>query len=146
MSAKNSFTPSSAPAADKPLSSLQALQTRLGQLGIGWWGIHRSETKHLNKLLHPNESVGGAICGSNKSGNVMLVATDRRVIFIDRKPFFSKAEDISYEAIGGITFEWMGFTGLVILHTKLGDIKIKTYGRTSADIFHNYIDQRCIEQ
>lgn len=123
------------------------VQDRLKQLGLSWWAIHKAETDYLSHTLHPDEVIGGAVYGhsSTESGSIMLVATDRRLIVIDVRPLFSKSEDISYGVISGVTLEWAGPSGIIILHTRLGNISVQTMNHASAQAFHDYVEQTYIE-
>ena len=121
------------------------LKKRLAQLGMSKWGFLKSETRALAKLIHKNEFIGGVIFGHSKPGSVMLVATDRRIIYLDTKPLFLKSEEITYDVVAGITFEWVGHRGTVILHTRLGDFSISTLNKKAASIFRSYVELRCIE-
>lgn len=132
--------------ADSLQSSKTTLLKRLSELGLSRLGAMKSESRYLPYIIHPNEHVGGIIYGHDESGTVMLIATDRRVVYLDRKPLFIKSEELSYDVVAGVTIEWLGFAGTLTLHTRLGEIKIRVYNRKAADIFHAYVEERCINQ
>lgn len=135
-----------APVSHKPTTTLRTQTVRrLRQLGISWWSTHMSEARYLPRLLHPDEELGGVLYGWSGVGRIMLVATDRRIIYLDCKPLFVKSEDITYDVVAGITMEWLGPRGTLILHTRLGDFAVQTTNHGAAQIFHDYIDKRCIE-
>lgn len=121
------------------------IKRRLSALGMSKWGLLKSETRALYAILHPDEYVGGVVFGHSDTGSIMLIATDRRVIYLDTKPFFKQTEDLSYDVVAGITLEWLGMRGIVILHTRLGDFRIRTVNKKAAEIFTKYIEKRCIE-
>lgn len=122
------------------------IKRRLLALGMSRWGLLKSETRALYAILHPDEYIGGVVFGhSDTAGSVMLVATDRRIIYLDTKPLFKQAEDSSYDVVAGITLEWLGIRGTVILHTRLGDFRIHTINKKAAEVFSKYIEKRCIE-
>ncbi len=144
-----SQTPSQQPSDNVPYSSKQRhikrIQRELKDLGVSWWGLHKSETHYLYQLIHPEESIGGVVYGHYNAASIMLVATNRRIILLDTKPLFSKVEDITYDVVAGVTFEWVGIAGTVILHTRLGDIAVRTMNTKAARAFHDFVEQRCIE-
>ena len=123
----------------------ESLKKRLTKLGMSKWGFLKSETRALAQLLHTNEHIGGVIFGHSKPGSIMLVATDRRVIYLDTKTLFMKSEEISYYVVAGITLEWGGYRGAGVLHTRLGDFCISTLNKKAALIFRKYVEYRCIE-
>jgi len=119
---------------------------RLRELGVRKFGFKWSEVRYLPQLIHPTEQVGGVVQGRSKDGHVLLAATDKRVIFLDTKPLFVRSEDISYDAISALTLEWMGVSGALTMHTRLGDFKLKINNRRTAEIFRSFVEQRCIER
>lgn len=123
----------------------EQIKKRLVALGMSKWGLLKSETRALYEILHPGEYIGGIIFGHSEAGSIMLIASDRRVIYLDTKPFFKQTEDISYDVVAGITVEWVGMRGTVILHTRLGNFRVRTVNRKAADIFKKYVEKRCIE-
>jgi hypothetical protein len=121
------------------------IDDQLRQAGLKWWGFLISETKALPALLFDDEIIYGVLCGQSSKGYVALVATDRRILYIDKKPLYLKTEDISYSVINSVTLEWVGLKGIVILHTRVGDYRIRTTNRAAADIFHQYIRSRSVD-
>lgn len=122
------------------------IYTELRRVGISNWGLQKSEVQYLPQLLHANETIGGVVQGHSKDGGVMLVATDRRIMYIDTKPLFKKCEDISYEVVSGITLEWVALSGTLILHTRMGDEQIRTTNSRAAAKFKAYVEERSIER
>lgn len=117
----------------------------LRRVGVSAWGMRKTETHYLPELIHPGEQIGGAVYGHGEGGSAMLVATDRRILYIDTKPLFKKSEDISYDVVSGVTLEWVGLSGTLILHTRMVDIKVRTMNRRAARTFRGYVEGRCIE-
>ena len=108
---------------------------------------HMSIIKALAKYLHSTESIGGVVYGRYGSGTgfAWLVATDKRIILIDKKPLFETVDELTYDIISGIKFTRAGFYGTVILHTRIGDYSIKFINRRCAKIFFQYIETRRME-
>jgi hypothetical protein len=122
------------------------IDDQLRVAGLSWWGFLTSEMKVLPTLLFEDEMIHGVLCGQSSVGYVALVATDRRILFVDKKPLYLKTEDVPYSTINSITFEWVGFKGIVELHTRVGDYRIRTINRRAADVFHEYIRGRSVDQ
>jgi hypothetical protein len=59
----------------------------------------RSECKELQKIISPDEHVFMAAYGFYAGGSGLFVATDARVLLIDKQPFYVNIEDIRYEHI-----------------------------------------------
>lgn len=136
--------PSRATAGPLP-ERVSEVMAALKNYGADAWDMRRGETSYLIRLLHPQEAIGGVAYGHSAEGTVMLVATDRRVLYIDTKPLFKKAVDISYDAVAGVTLEWVAFFGTLILQTRIGDISLRMHHRNMAEQFRAYVERRCIE-
>ena len=117
----------------------------LRDAGASGYGLMHMESHYLPQIIHPNEHIGGVIYGHFEEGFAMLVATDLRVIFLDRKPFFTNQEEITYDVVSGINFGHAGFSSSVTLHTRIKDYHIRTLNLRCADQFVEYIEYRCLE-
>jgi len=114
--------------------------------GITKYGLIKQESRFLPRIIHPEEHVMGVAYGRYKHGSGMLIATDRRVIFLDRKPLFTINDEIRFDVISGLSHDiGTGFAS-VTLHTKLGDYQLNYVNLHCADIFSNYIEKVCIER
>jgi PH (Pleckstrin Homology) domain-containing protein/putative oligomerization/nucleic acid binding protein len=85
--------------------------------GVGWQT--RGEVKELPRILWPDELPLKVIRGSYGSGAGILVATDRRLIFIDKGLMSLKVEDFGYDKITSVQYR----TGMV-----LGEIDVLASG------------------
>jgi hypothetical protein len=61
------------------------------------WG--RAEVKELCEILLPGETIAQAVNGQYDAGFAMLVATDFRVLLIDKKPKYLTLKDIRFDMI-----------------------------------------------
>lgn len=120
------------------------VQSQLMAAGFSKWGLSKSEAQYLPNLIGNNEQIQAAVYGHSDRGSIMLIATDKRIIYLDTKPMFVKAEDISYDMVGGITFEWVLYHGVVVLHTRLGNFRVRTMNRRAAQNFRNIVQSRCV--
>jgi hypothetical protein len=123
----------------------QRLITELKALGVSSFGLMYSEMNQLADILHDNEVLKGVVYGRYTDGFAVLAATDRRVLFIDKKPLLLKADEITYGLVGGVSFGKVGPLATVTLHTRIGDYKIKTLNFVSAQYFIDFIEERCLE-
>lgn len=100
------------------------------------------ESWELARLIHHDEHIGGVIYGLYPGGLAWLVATDKRVIFLDRKPLFSSHDELTYDIVVGTTSTRAGLFVTVILHTRIHDYSISFVNPNSARIFIQYVDSR----
>jgi general stress protein 26 len=116
------------------------IKQELRAVGISGYGLRKAEGRYLPQLIHDDEHIKAAVYGRTDAGSAMLIATDRRVLYIDKKPFMTISDEISYEVVGGvgISREASLFVG-VTLHTRMGDYAVRFVNPKSAKTFEQYI-------
>lgn len=124
----------------------QRIRKELKAAGAVAYDLHLPETQYLPNLLHPDEHIKGSVYGKYKAGRGALIATDQRVLFVDKKPLFLHYDELSFLVIGGVTFTKSGFVGRVTLHTRLGDYSLRTLNLKNAANFVNYIEKQCLQK
>lgn len=108
--------------------------------------LGKSECKHLPDLIHEKEHVHAAVMGrTNLTTNALLVATDRKILFIDSSPMFVNTDEVTYEVVSGVSFGKQGLANEVTLHTKIKDFTLILVNAVSAKKFVKYIEQRRLE-
>lgn len=115
--------------------------------GVSMYGLLKHESRTLHEIIHQDENIQALVYGRSPSWDgVMLIATNRRVIFYDRKPGTRVEDEISYDMIGGVTHGQVGIWSTVVLHTRLGDYKVRYANPSCAQKFSNYIEEHRIEK
>lgn len=117
----------------------------LKRLGVSRVGLASAEAKYLPHVIHPHEQIGGVAYGMHPDGFAMLVATDSRVIFLDKKPLFTNEEEINYAIVGGVSYSHVGWGTMIVLHTRIRDYPIRTFNKRCAESFVEFIEQRSLE-
>lgn len=103
------------------------------------------EGQYLPAVIHPDEHIEGIVYGHGTVGFAMLIATNRRVIFLDKKPFFVNIDELSYEAIIGVSHNQAGLGATLILRTRLQNYYLRTLNHRAAGRFIAYLEKRCLE-
>lgn len=83
------------------ISEIQSQLTRLGVHLTRWF---TPELKELQQILMDNEKIIAAAPGRYFSGMALLVATDQRLLLIDKRTFFMTVEDTRYDMVSEIDF------------------------------------------
>lgn len=122
------------------------IRKELRDLGVSRSALLRMEAHYLPHIIHPDERLGGVVYGHHHDGYAMLVATDRRIIFLDKKPLFVNEDEIKYDIVGGVSFGHAGYGSTVTLHTRMKDYAIRTLNQRCATTFVEYIESRCLER
>ncbi len=129
----------------RPIGHVDRVKQELRALGVSTYGMLKMESRYLPHIIHPNEHIGGVLYGRTDNGSAMLIATDRRVIFLDKKPLFINEDEITYDVVSGINFSHAGFGTTVTLHTRIKDYKVMTLNKQCANGFVHYIESRRLE-
>lgn len=127
------------------MSHRERVKMQLKQLGVTAYGLKKTESKHLSKLIHTDEQLEGVIYGRYDAGSAMIVATDKRILFFDKKPLYSTSDEISYDFVSGIKVVRDGYFSTVTLHTRIGDYTLRYANKKCAQIFKQYIESHVLE-
>jgi len=114
------------------MPTLEVIQTQIKQLDGIEQIFGRKEIKELPNILWEDEKIENIIQGTYNNGNGILVATNRRLIFVDKGLVFGlKVEDFLYDKISSTQYE----TGLMF-----GKLTIFTSGNKA--VIDNVIKAR----
>lgn len=99
---------------------ISRVRQELKAVGVTRHGLAKPESKELPRVLHDDEHIGGVIYGQIGSGNsAMLVATDRRVIYLDHRALFMTTDEMTYDVVSGVRSTTAGPFTAIILHTRI---------------------------
>lgn len=83
---------------------ISEIEARLNQLGVNLSRWFRAEKKELQHILMDHEKIICAVPGRYYGSFALLVATDQRLLLIDKRTFFMNLEDIRYDMITETNF------------------------------------------
>ncbi len=138
-------TNNSRPVPTYPQMRRRRVWKELRDLGVSRVALHTEEGRYLPHVIHDGEHIGGITYGWTNGSFSMLVATDRRVIFIDKKPLFIDEDEITYDVVSGVDYGSTGLDSTVKLHTRVKDYVMHTLNGACARGFVSYIESRAIE-
>jgi hypothetical protein len=124
------------------------IKAELIALGADQYDLWLPETHRLAVIIHPDEQIIGIVYGhysqaSQKvTGRGALIATTQRVLLLDKKPLFEKRYDISYGVVSAVSYAKAGIAGTVVLHTRMGDISVRTLNTACAHSFVQAIESK----
>lgn len=127
------------------LSHKQRIIDELKALGVSRFGMMRAAIRSLPGLLHHGEHINGIVYGQHKDGSAILVATDRRLLFVEKKLFYQRADDLSYDVVSGVNYGQVSLVATITLHTRTGDFTIRTLNLKCAKKFVDFIEARCLD-
>lgn len=129
-----------------PANRRHRVWRELRQQGMSTVAIRTEEGRYLPHIIHADEHVAGVAYGWSRGNFVLLVATDRRVIYLDKKPLFIDQDEVTYNVVSGVNFGTVGLGATVVLHTRVKDYRLFTLNVAAARKFVDYIEARVIEQ
>lgn len=113
--------------------------------GIGTWAMRSLEAHYVPSFIHEDEHIGAAVSGFSEGSYVMLIATDRRIIYLDRKPIFTNIDELAYDIVVGVKCNDLGLFAGVELHTRLKDYSVGWVREKAAHTFVHFIETRRLE-
>lgn len=118
------------------------IKSELVKAGMTPYGLMKAESRHLPEHVHEDEHIGGVVYGRYEGGSGMIVATNKRVIFLDYKPFYKSTDEIHYDVVSGVSVNKQdGYSG-VVMHTRLGDYKLRFVNNKCASHFARYMEEK----
>ncbi len=134
-----------------PNSHTMRVKAELRKVGITAYSINKFTPRYLPKVIHDNEHIMAAVYGRyNKEETPfgfggMLVATDRRVIFVDHKPGYTTLDELTYDVVSGVQATRAGLFRSITLYTKLGEFTVRFANTKSVKNFEHYVEKRRLE-
>jgi hypothetical protein len=125
--------------------SSHEVEEQLNRVGCNYkvWG--RSEIRELSNVLMPEEIVAQAVNGSYEGGWAMLVATNYRVLLVDRKPMLLTIEDIRYDMMSEVDYHNRVFGATIRVMTPMRNLVFNSWSKPRLRKTVNYIQQRVME-
>lgn len=128
----------------------EQIERKLHTLGAVQYDMLLPESKILPLVMQPNETLLGIVYGryhfDTMTGPVigrgLLIATDSRILLVDRKPLYLKCNEIAYQVVSGVSFTQVSIAGTVVLNTRLGNIAVRTFNQTCARQFVTAIESK----
>ena len=127
------------------MTTMADVRFQMRMLGYSGLMLKRGEVRELPSLMREGEIIQQAIYGQYSSGFGMLVATNQRLLFVDRRFFHRHFTDIPYDGISAVDMDCGLFTACISIHASNGVTELKGLSVARAREFFNYIDER-IEQ
>lgn len=126
----------------------QHILHELEDTGLTNFDLHRRESKHIIRYLHPYEHVKAAVRGKLPDGGwALIVATNLRVIFLHDIPLFSNMEEISYDLVSGVTCNQIGnFYASITLSTRSHDYELSFVSLSAARKFVDFLEKMAVDR
>ena len=127
-----------------------AFEEQLRDLGAYTINLWFPEARAIPFNLEKDEKLLGVVFGryklrhsvsSSAIGRGALVATNRRIFLIDKKPMFTALDAIKYDEVRAVNFTKVSISGTVRLSMDVGDISVRTFNPKCAQIFVDAVNK-----
>ncbi len=124
------------------MANMLAVKRQLREVGFtnkhwGWSGI-----RQLPLILDRDERIDRIITGFYSGGHALVIATNKRIMIVDKKPMSFDAQEIHYEMVTEVE-HYMGiFTAKLKIHCLTTDLELTSIQKANIQTFAIYVDQR----
>lgn len=124
------------------MPTLDEVEYQLSKAGFRGWILGRAETKELPSILRPAETIRAAVAGFYEAGTAMLVATEERLLFIDKRFYHCRCDEIAYDSIGSTDYQTNLLTAKVIIQYRGGRVTLSRVRNRLARQIVRFIDTK----
>jgi len=114
----------------------QLLQAGFRNKYMGWSAINQ-----LPMILEEDEMIERAISGMYEGGYAVILATNRRILFLDKKPFSFRAEDIHYEMVSEVEHYMGPIMAKLRIHGLSKSIELSSLHHSSVQSFAIHVEK-----
>lgn len=125
--------------------SQEDVRRQLKAIGADYRFLGRYEIRELPKILFDDEYLVHVVFGRYAGGFALLVATNQRVLLIDKKPLYLTLEDIRYDMISDMVFNHRLLDTSVTLGTVHKSITFVAYNQDRLRDMTTYVQKRVMD-
>lgn len=120
------------------------VDSQLADIGAVAKFLGRPELRELPNILFAGEVIRHLTIGRYEGGWATLCATDRRVLLIDKKPFYLTLEDIRYDMVSDVQYNHRLIDATVRLGTVHKTIGFLGYNHEKLRALTNYVQEQVL--
>jgi hypothetical protein len=124
---------------------LSVIEAQLHQLGAKRTFFSTPEIRELCHILLENEKITKFVSGRYNGGFAILVATQLRLLLIDKKPLYLTVEDIRYDMISEVDIGARMFDATVTVFTVNKKLIFTSVKQRKLRELTAYVQQRVME-
>jgi hypothetical protein len=131
----------------------EKIRRELQTAGASQLMLRKFTLRYLPRVIHPDERIEAVVCGRHReAGEIFgfaessLVATDRRVLYINHQPGYTTMDEVGYENVSGVNFTRAGLYAGVTLFTKIATYTLSFANPRCVQGFVDYIEERITHQ
>ncbi|MEK7594144.1 MAG: PH domain-containing protein [Patescibacteria group bacterium] len=126
--------------------SEQTIHAQLKGLGFKTFGWGKAEVAELPNILLPDEQIFECVNGIYEGGFALLLATDVRVLLVDKKPLnYLTVEDLRFDMINEIDYNHRLLGADITIATGSKFLKFRSYNQPRLRKLINHIQHAMAE-
>lgn len=107
------------------------------------WG--KAERDELPRIMMKNEVIEHVQRGYYSGGFASLIATNQRLLLVDKKPFFLSVIDLRYDMIAEVDYGHQLFGATIHVQSFNKDFKFQCLNKTALRDLTSFIQQRVMQ-
>jgi len=120
----------------------QDVEEQLKRIGVNFQFFGRPELRELPHILIDGEQIEHVVRGRYEGGWAILCATDRRVLLIDKKPFYLTLEDMRYDMIADVEYNHRMIDATIRLGTVNKTLRFTAYNHGNLRLLTSFVQGR----
>lgn len=109
----------------------KVIHKQLKDINFGGSPWNQAELRELPKIIHEGEVISECVNGMYEGGVALLVATEMRVLLIDKKPLrYLTVEDLRFDMINEIDFSHRLMSASITISTGSKTLRFKSYNQS----------------
>jgi len=131
------------------MTHTERVRNELKKSGISSLALLRFTGHYLPKVIHENEHIEAAVFGRHKESEGLfgyaehiLVATDKRIIYLNHRPDYTTMDEVAYDVVSGVNISNAGVYASLKLFTKVANYTVSFAKLVCVKRFATYIEKR----
>lgn len=123
-----------------------AIDEQLKKIGFNSYGWGRTEVRELPNIILPDEEIFECVNGIYEGGFALLIATNIRVVLIDKKPMnYLTVEDLRFDMINEIDYSHRLLGARISISTGSKNLRFTSYNQPRLRKLIGHV-QHCMAQ
>ena len=123
----------------------QSIEAQLKRLGVTVKGWGAAEISELQHILMPSEEITGYAHGWYENGFATLIATNERLLLVDKKLFHLTIEDVRYDMVAEVDFNARVFDSTIHVSSVNKTLHFTSFKQQRLRALTNYVQRRVME-
>lgn len=104
--------------------------------------LTKAETRCLPTIIYPGETIRAFVYGSHPAGFGMMVATDRRLLYVNKAFFDTKVDEVLYVSVAAVEYDLGIRYGKLKIYTRAKDFEFKFINKRYLRPFVTFVNEQ----